>query len=167
MLLRDAQLDDLGRVLEIYAHAVEHGIASFETEVPSSAELERRWRAVVDVGLPWIVAEADGVLLGYAYAVPYRARPAYRYTVEESVYVAPEAQRRGVGRALLVELIERCRASGKRQMLAVVGGGDEHPASVGLHESVGFVRVGTLRRVGFKFERWLDTLILQLDLESR
>lgn len=162
-LLRDAAADDLEAMRAIYAEQVLTGTASFELVPPEAAEFARRWAAVRDAGLPWIVAEQAGEVAGYAYAGPYRPRPAYRFTVEDSVYVAPAAQGRGLGRALLAATIERAEAAGCRQMVAVVGDSGNR-GSVALHEALGFRRVGTFQNVGFKFGRWLDTALLQRPL---
>jgi phosphinothricin acetyltransferase len=166
--VRDAVPGDLAPIRDIYAHHVLHGLASFEETPPDLAELTRRYEAVLARGLPYLAAEVErpggqGVVQGYAYAGPYRPRPAYRYTVENSVYVAPDCQGRGVGRALLAELIRRCTALGYRQMIAVIGDSD-HIASIRFHESFGFLRCGGIRSVGFKFGRWVDSVILQLAL---
>ncbi len=168
--IRDARPDDLPGVQEIYAHHVRHGLASFEETPPDLAEMTRRFEATRARGLPYLAAEATPAqegqapgLLGYAYAGPYRPRPAYRFSVENSVYVAPGLEGRGVGRALLEEVIARCTALGLRQMIAVVGDSGHLP-SIAFHESLGFTRIGTLRAVGFKFGRWVDSVILQRPL---
>jgi L-amino acid N-acyltransferase YncA len=147
----------MAAVAAIYAHAVLQGTASFELEAPDAAEMERRWRALIDA-YPYLVAERDGVIVGYAYAGPYRTRPAYRSTCENSIYVSPAAHRTGVGRALMEALIAECAARGYKQMLAGVTGGE---ASVALHEALGFRVVGRFEAVGFKFERWIDVVWLQ------
>jgi L-amino acid N-acyltransferase YncA len=154
---------DLPGVREIYALEVREGTASFELEPPSLAEMAARFAAIDAAGLPYLVAELDGRIAGYAYASPYRPRPAYRYTVEDSVYVARFAHRQGVGRALLGAVIERATARGMRQMVAIVGD-SAHLASIELHRRAGFRLVGTLENVGWKFGRWLDTVIMQRDL---
>ena len=123
--------------------------------------MTRRWRELLGKGYPHIVAMQDDAVLGYAYAGPYRLRPAYRYSVEDSVYVAPQAQGGGIGRALLAEIIQRAEAGGFRQMIAVIGGGTEHPASVGLHKALGFREIGVIEGSGFKHGRWLDTVLMQ------
>ncbi len=161
--IRDAGPADMAAVQRIYAHHVREGVASFEETPPDVDEIARRHAAVVGLGLPYIVAELDGAVEGFAYAAPYRARPAYRHTVEDSVYVAPAAMRRGVGRALLAELIERCTALGMRQMVAVIGD-TANTASIGLHVSLGFRHAGALSAVGFKFDRWVDTVLMQRPL---
>lgn len=161
--VREAETADLTSVQEIYAHHVQTGLASFELEAPDLAEIERRVQSVRGHGLPFLVADLGGRVAGYAYAAPYRARPAYRYTLENSVYVAPEAARRGLGSALLTELIRRTEALGYRRMIAVIGdGGNE--ASIGFHLRHGFKRAGTLPSVGLKFGRWVDTVLLERPL---
>jgi phosphinothricin acetyltransferase len=161
--LRAALPDDMAAVHAIYAHHVLKGLASFEEEVPSQAELRRRYDEILSRKLPYIVAELDGAVAGYGYCAPYRSRSAYRYALEDSVYVRQEAHGRGLGRALLAELIRCCEALGYRQLVAVIGD-SAHAASIGLHESQGFLRVGTLRSVGFKFGRWVDSVIMQRPL---
>lgn len=162
-LLRDAVAADLEAMCAIYAEQVLTGTASFELVPPQADEFARRWSAVRDAGLPWIVAELAGGVAGYAYAGPYRPRPAYRFTVEDSVYVSPAAQGRGLGRALLAATIARATDAGCRQMVAVVGDSGNR-GSIALHEALGFRRVGTFQNVGFKFGRWLDTVLLQRPL---
>lgn len=159
-LVRPSVAGDPPAITGIYAHHVRHGLASFEETPPDVAEMTRRRTAVLAAGDVYLVAERDGRVAGYAHAGPYRARPAYRHSVETTVYVAPDGMRRGVGRALLAALIKACTAQGYRQMIAVVGdtGND---ASIGLHEALGFERVGQLRAIGYKFGRWVDSVILQ------
>ena len=161
--LRDAAPEDVPAIQSIYAHHVLHGFASFEEEAPDAAEMDRRRRDIQGRGLPYLVAERDGVVHGFAYAGPFRSRPAYRYTVEDSVYVAPAAVGQGFGRSLLGEVVRRCTALGLRQMVAVIGDSG-NSASIRLHESLGFRRAATLRSVGFKFGRWVDSVIMQLGL---
>lgn len=163
VVLRPATVSDVPDITAIYAHHVLTGIATFEEVPPDPAEMARRHAAVTGRGLPYLVAEEEGRVLGYAYAGPYRERSAYRYTVEDSVYLDPAAQRRGIGRALVVRLIEDCTAWGARQMLAVIGDSG-NAGSVGLHTSLGFREVGTQRAVGFKFGRWVDTVTMQRSL---
>jgi L-amino acid N-acyltransferase YncA len=158
--IRPATLADIPAITRIYAHAVVNGTASFELEPPDEAEMAKRMRPLLDGKFPYLAAELDGALAGYAYASLYRARPAYRYTIEDSVYVAPEMQRRGVGRLLLEKLIEACTAQGYRQMIAVIGDSGQ-AASIGLHKACGFVDAGNLRNIGWKFGRWLDTPLMQ------
>lgn len=163
LVIRDATDADMPAIQAIYAHHVETGGGSFEYDPPDVAEMTRRRDAVQDGGYPYIVAEDAGEILGYAYAGAYRPRRAYRYTVENSVYVAAHAHRRGVGRALLAELIRRCTEAGFRQMIAIIGDSDNH-GSIGLHCKMGFREVGTVENVGFKFGRWLDSVTMQLPL---
>ncbi|NRF68794.1 N-acetyltransferase family protein [Aquincola sp. S2] len=158
--VRDAADHDMAAVQAIYAHHVLHGRASFEEQPPSVDELRVRRAAVLAAGLPYLVAELDGRIAGYCYATLYRPRPAYRHTIEDSVYVAHELGGRGIGRALLQSLIERCERGPWRQMLATVGHSG-NAGSLGLHRSVGFETVGTLRAVGFKLGEWTDTVLMQ------
>jgi phosphinothricin acetyltransferase len=160
MLLRPATPSDIAAITRIYAHAVRHGTASFEIESPDEAEMARRQDALLVGGFPYLVAEAGGLVVGYAYAGPYRARPAYRFTVEDSIYLAPDAQRRGIGRALLHRLIDESEACGYRQMIAVIGDSAQ-TASIALHQAAGFRLVGRFESVGFKFDRWLDSVLMQ------
>jgi phosphinothricin acetyltransferase len=163
MLIRNATPADIPAITRIYAHAVKAGTATFELEPPDEAEMTRRMQALRDGKFPYVVAEIDGAIAGYAYASLYRPRPAYRFTVEDSVYVAPDIHRRGIGRALLMKLIEACTDLGFRQMIAVIGDSDQ-AASIGVHKACGFVDAGNLRNVGWKFGRWLDTPQMQLAL---
>ena len=163
--MRAATPDDIGEIHSIYAHHVLKGLASFEEEPPSPAELRRRYDEVTGRGLPYLVAEFGGMVAGYAYCTLYRARSAYRYSLEDSVYVRPDAQGRGIGIMLLDQLIGRCEALGYRQMIAVIGD-SANAASIGLHARAGFLRVGTLRSVGFKFGRWVDSVVMQRPLGS-
>jgi len=162
-LIRDATLDDIPTITTIYGDAVRHGTASFEIDVPDEAEMARRFTALVDNGFPYIVAEVDGALAGYAYAGPYRTRYAYRFTVEDSIYVAPQMHRRGVGRALLSVLVKESTRRGYKQMLAVIGD-SSNSGSIQLHRAAGFHMIGTFEHVGFKFDRWLDTVLMQREL---
>ncbi len=155
--VRDA---DIPAIAAIYAHAVLHGMASFEVEPPDQTEMTRRMRTITDGGYPYLVAEKDGQVLGYAYAGAYRARPAYRNSVENSVYVSPDAHRLGVGRALLKELIDTATHRGFRQMIAVIGD-SANAGSIGLHRALGFTFCGTIHSVGYKHGRWLDSVIMQ------
>jgi len=163
LLIRPAAAADIAAIAGIYAHAVRCGTASFELEPPDEAEMARRWRAIVEAGYPYLVAQADGAVLGYAYAGPYRARPAYRWSVENSVYVAAAALRRGIGRALLDAIIAETERRGFRQMIAVIGDSAQTP-SIALHRAAGFRLIGTLEAVGFKHGRWLDTVLMQRPL---
>jgi phosphinothricin acetyltransferase len=161
--VRPAVPDDIPAIHAIYAHHVLKGLGSFEEEPPPPEELRRRYEDVARRRLPYLVAEFGGVVAGYGYCALYRARSAYRHTLEDSVYVRPDVQGRGVGTALLSELIRRCEALGYRQLVAVIGD-SAHTASIGLHAAHGFVRVGTLRSVGFKFGRWVDSVVMQRPL---
>ena len=163
LLIRDSTDADVAAIQAIYAHAVLHGLASFEVEAPDVAEIARRRRAILDGGYPHIVAERDGLVVGYAYASAYRPRISYRYTVENSIYIRADQHRRGVGRALLAALIARCEAGPWRQMIAVIGDSANH-ASIRLHEAAGFTLIGILPAVGWKFGRWVDSVLLQRPL---
>ena len=157
--LRDSTAHDMAEIADIYAHHVRTTRASFELEPPDVAEMGRRREDVLRRGLPWLVAELDGRIAGFAYASSYRPRPAYRYTVEDSVYVAPWALRRGCGSALLAELIVRCQALGYRAMVAVIGGSD-NVGSIALHAASGFRHAGMLPAVGWKLGQWADSVIM-------
>jgi L-amino acid N-acyltransferase YncA len=159
--IRPAGPADIPAITQIYAHAVEYGTASFELGPPDEAEMARRMSDLSSNGFPYIAAELDGMLAGYAYAGPFRARLAFRPTIENSVYVATSMHRRGVGRALLAALIEAAAALGFRQMIAVIGDTAKQAASIGLHEAVGFRHVGVLENIGFKHGRWLDSVLMQ------
>ena len=165
LIVRASTEADIARCAEIYAHHVLHGTASFEVDPPDFAEMKKRRAAVLDLGLPHIVAERDGRVLGYAYAGSWRPRPAYKFSVEDSIYIDQDAVGQGVGRALLPVLIEQCTALGKRQMVAVIGDSAQ-TASIRLHASCGFETVGTLKNIGFKFGRWLDSVLMQRALGS-
>jgi phosphinothricin acetyltransferase len=156
-------MTDIVAVERIYAEHVLTGLASFEIEPPSVDELLLRRATILGHGLPHLVAELDGRIVGYSYAAPYRSRPAYRFTVEDSVYVAAGFGGRGIGRALLAALIDRCETGPWRQMIAVIGDSG-NAASIGLHGSLGFRHVGTLRAADFKFGRWVDSVLMQRPL---
>jgi phosphinothricin acetyltransferase len=158
--IRPATTADIPAITRIYDHAVRHGTASFELEPPDEAEMAQRMRALLNSGFPYLTAESGGDLLGYAYAGHYRTRPAYRFSVEDSIYVDPKAQRRGVGRLLLAHLIEECERLGFRQIVAVIGDSAQTP-SIELHRALGFRMVGTVENVGYKFGRWLDSVNMQ------
>ncbi|SRR5579871_1394322 len=158
--VRDCDESDMAGVQRIYAFHVLHGLASFEEQPPSIDELNRRRAEVLGRGLPYIVAEVNGAVVGYSYAAPYRSRPAYRFTVENSVYVDHRVTGRGIGGLLLSALIERCMQAGCHQMVAVIGD-SSNAASIALHRRHGFRRVGTLHAVGFKFGRWVDSVLMQ------
>ena len=159
-LIRRCAAADIPAIHAIYADAVTHGTASFELTPPTPDEMSARWRALANGGHPWIVAEQDGQVAGYAYAGPYRPRPAYRFSVENSVYILPAAQGRGLGRALMDRLIADCTAAGYRQMIAIIGD-SANAASVGLHRALGFADVGTFRSVGWRHGAWRDTVLMQ------
>jgi len=163
--IRPAVAADIPAITTIYAHAVLHGTASWELDPPDEAEMLRRFKAIAAGGYPYLIAEEAGRLLGYAYAGAYRPRPAYRSTVENSIYIAPDSQGRGVGGALLDALMQECTRRGFRQMIAVIGDGTG--ASLGsrrLHERAGFRLIGVAEKVGFKHGRWLDQMLMQKDL---
>ena len=166
MLIRPVKSTDNPAITRIYADAVTHGTASFELEAPDDAEMARRMSELVAKGFPYLIAEMDGALAGYAYAGPFRTRPAYRLTVENSVYVAPQAHRRGVGRALLAALIDASEKAGHRQMIAVIGDSTRQQASIALHADAGFKHIGILPDTGFKHGRWLDTVLMQRTIGS-
>jgi phosphinothricin acetyltransferase len=163
ILIRDCIEADIPAIVDIYAPAVLHGTASFEIEPPDGAEMMRRRRVILDGGHPYLVAEIDGRVAGYAYAGAYRPRPAYRFTVEDSIYIAPDAHRRGLGRGLLGALIVACTARGFREMIAVIGDSAQTP-SIALHERFGFRLIGIARNVGFKHGRFLDQVLMQRSL---
>ena len=161
--IRAATAADLPFITKIYEHAVCHGTATFELIPPDLAEMTRRFRALMDGGFPYFAAALDGRVVGYAYAGAYRPRPAYRFTVENSVYLEPAIHRRGIGLQLMQHLIEACEARGYRQMIAVIGD-SANTGSVGLHTRCGFQMIGTHPNVGLKFGRWLDTVMMQRSL---
>jgi L-amino acid N-acyltransferase YncA len=163
MLIRPAAPQDLPAIQSIYAHHVLHGLASFEEEAPAVEEMQRRYEDVTRQGLPYLVAEENGEVLGYGYCTLYRTRSAYRYTLEDSIYVKQGKQGKGVGKAVLTELIARCTALNYRQIIAVIGD-SANAASIAVHASLGFVRSGSLRSSGYKFGRWVDTVFMQLPL---
>jgi phosphinothricin acetyltransferase len=160
MQLRAATTDDVAAMQAIYAHHVRNGLGTFETEPPHYNEMRQRFASVVDAGFPYLVAVDGGEVLGYAYANYFRTRPAYRHTVEDSIYVRADFAGRGVGTALLKSLIERCTALGWRQMLAVIGDSG-NAASIGVHRRCGFALVGTMLSIGRKFDRWVDVVVMQ------
>lgn len=162
--LRDTTSADLPAVAALYAEEVLHGTATFELEPPDAAEMGRRLAGVQALDLPWLTAELDGRFAGYAYLSPFRMRPAYRYCVELSVYVTPEARGRGVGRALMQALIERARAMGLRHLIGAIGD-SANAGSIALHRASGFREAGVWRETGWKFGRWIDVVLMQLDLD--
>lgn len=161
--IRSVQANDLASILAIYSHEVLHGTASWEYEPPSQEEMLSRISKVVQDGYPYIVAELEGAVAGYAHGSAYRSRPGYRFLVENSIYVAQEFQRRGIARSLMRELIQQCTTCGFRQMIAVIGD-SANVASIALHEDLGFEHVALLPSVGFKFGRWLDSVQMQRSL---
>lgn len=163
VVVREAVAADLPAIQVLYAHHVRHGLASFENDPPDLAEITARWHNVVAKGLPYRVLEAEGKIAGFAYAAPYRARVAYRYTVEDSVYVAPEAMGHGYGQLLLAEIIAASAKAGMRQMVAVIGD-SANVASIALHRRLGFRPVGTLIAAGYKIGRWVDSVLMQRPL---
>jgi L-amino acid N-acyltransferase YncA len=158
--IRPATAADLPFVTGIYEHAVLYGTATFELIAPDIAEMTRRFGVLMDGGFPYFVAALEGRVVGYAYAGAYRPRPAYRFTVENSVYLQPDIHRRGIGLQLLQRLIAECEARGYRQMIAVIGD-SANASSIGVHTKCGFQMIGTHPNVGFKFGRWLDTVMMQ------
>jgi phosphinothricin acetyltransferase len=164
--LRDCRDADIAPISAIYGHYVDTSLATFEEVAPSLEEMAQRYTSVCAAGLPFIVAtDQRGTVLGFAYAAPYRARSAYRFTVEDSIYVSPDATRRGIGRSLLAALIERCAAAGSRQMVAVIGD-SANAASIALHAKMGFAHIGLMPAVGFKNGRWIDCIMMQRALGS-
>jgi L-amino acid N-acyltransferase YncA len=163
MLVRPAAPQDLPAIQFIYAHHVLNGLASFEEEAPPLEEMRRRFEEITSRGLPYLVAEEGGEILGYGYCSLYRTRSAYRYTLEDSIYVKHGKQGKGIGKAVLAELIARCTALGYRQIIAVIGD-SANAGSIAVHASLGFVRAGNLRSTGYKFGRWVDSVLMQLPL---
>ena len=161
-LIRDAQESDAEAIAGIYAHHVLHGTASFDLDPPPPEAMQRKLRAVLESQWPFLVADIDGAVVGYAYATQFRDRAAYRFTCENSIYVHPDWTGQSIGRALLEALVARSAQCGFGTMVAVIGGGE--PASIALHANCGFAEVGRLRAVGWKKERWLDSVYMQRDL---
>ncbi|MDR0578884.1 MAG: GNAT family N-acetyltransferase [Candidatus Accumulibacter sp.] len=159
--IRPAHSGDIAAIARIYGHAVQYGTASFELDPPDEAEMARRMAALHDSGFPYLAAEVDGRVAGYAYAGLFRTRPAYRFTIEDSIYIAPDMQGRGIGRALLGRLLAESAARGFRQMIAVIADPPRQQASIRLHTAAGFARIGTLSNVGYKFGAWLDNIYMQ------
>ena len=160
ILIRPSAESDLPAITQIYRHHVLHGTATFETDPPSEADMASRRADVLNKQLPWLVAEVDGQVQGYAYANWFRPRAAFRYCVEDSIYLAPEAGGQGLGRALLAELMVRCEQAGMRKMVAVIGDSN-NAASIGLHRALGFQHLGTMEACGWKLERWLDIVLME------
>jgi L-amino acid N-acyltransferase YncA len=163
LTLRPSTPDDVPAITAIYAQGVLQGTGTFELTPPTEQEMAERRREVLAKGWPWLVAERGGAVLGYAYASPFRPRLAFRYCLEDSIYLAPDAQGQGVGTLLLAELLARCEAAGARQMLAVIGD-SQNLGSIGLHRRLGFEPAGLLRSAGWKFDRWLDVVLMQKGL---
>jgi phosphinothricin acetyltransferase len=163
MIVRTAAPQDLPEIQSIYAYHVLHGLASFEEEAPSLEEMRRRFEDVAGHGLPYLAAEEHGEILGYGYCTVYRTRSAYRFALEDSIYVKHGKQGKGIGKAVLGELIARCETLNYRQMIAVIGD-SANAASIAVHASLGFVRAGNLRSTGYKFGRWVDSVLMQLPL---
>jgi phosphinothricin acetyltransferase len=161
--IRDATDADFGAITAIYAHHVRHGTGTFALEPPAEAEMCERFHEIRAMRLPYLVSLADGQVAGYAYAAPFRTRPAYRYGVEDSIYIAPETMGKGHGRALLEKLMERCAQRGIYNMVAVIGDAD-NAGSIGVHRACGFEPTGHIPRAGFKFGRWLDVVFMSRDL---
>jgi L-amino acid N-acyltransferase YncA len=163
LMIRPAAPADLPAITAVYGWNVLNGTGTFELEAPDQAEMTRRIADVTSKGLPWLVAEHAGAVLGYAYANHFRPRRAYRFCLEDSIYLAPEAMGQGVGRFLLAELMARCEAAGTRQMLAVIGD-SANAGSIGVHRALGFEQVGLMKSAGWKFDRWLDVVVMQKSL---
>ncbi len=163
LIIRPSTAADLAAVTRIYGHAVAHGTATFELDTPDEAEMARRRDDVLAKGLPWLVAERDGQVLGYAYANHFRPRRAYRFCLEDSIYLDPAARGQGIGRLLLAELMAQCEARGARQVLAVIGD-SANASSIGVHRACGFEPAGLFRAAGWKFDRWLDVVLMQRSL---
>jgi phosphinothricin acetyltransferase len=164
-LIRPSTESDLSAITRIYSHYVLHGSATFEIDPPTEDEMAKRRSAILALALPYLIVEQDEAVVGYAYASPYRPRPAYRFTVEDSIYVDPAHAGRGCGRMLLASLIEHCEHGPWHQMIAVIGD-SANEASIRLHQHFGFRSVGTLFEVGFKFDRWIDTVLMQKELRA-
>ncbi|MGH6861900.1 MAG: GNAT family N-acetyltransferase [Phyllobacterium sp.] len=164
--IRPARPADLATITEIYRDAVLHGPATYEIDPPDLQEMTKRFEAITSDGFPYIAAEQEGSVVGYAYASYFRARPAYWWSVEDSIYVAPAAKGQGLGKMLIERLIAECAALGFRQFIAVIGDGHEASASVRLHRKAGFTHSGTIKGSGFKHGRWLDTVLMQLDMNG-
>jgi L-amino acid N-acyltransferase YncA len=159
-IIRPSRDEDIAAISAIYAHYVLHGTGTFELAPPSPADMQARRAEVLARGLPWLVAEDQGQVLGYAYCNWFRPRPAYRYAVEDSIYLTPQACGLGLGRSLLAELLSQAERAGMRKMIAVIGDSG-NAASIGLHRSCGFTPAGVLTSSGWKFGRWLDTVLME------
>ena len=163
LLIRDSQDTDLPHIARIYGHHVQHGTGTFETEPPSVQDMSTRRADVLGKGLPWLALEHEGTVQGFAYANWFRPRAAFRYAVEDSIYLAPEAAGKGWGRALLTELLARCERAGMRKAIAVIGD-SANAGSIGLHKALGFEHTGTVTACGWKFGRWLDIVLMEKTL---
>jgi L-amino acid N-acyltransferase YncA len=163
--VRDVADGDMQSIQEIYADQVLHGVSSWEEQPPTLNEMIERRDAIVAAGNPYYVALLDGVVVGYTYASPYRTRVGYRYTIENAIYVAKNTRGHGIGRCLIEALAERCEALGYRQMIAVIGD-SENQLSIGFHRQMGFIQVGHIKSIGFKFDRWMDSIVMQRPLGS-
>ncbi|TSE34627.1 GNAT family N-acetyltransferase [Tepidimonas charontis] len=163
LLIRPSRDEDLPAITALYGHHVQHGTGTFETEPPSETEMAARRADVLRKGLPWLVAERAGRVLGFAYGNWFKPRPAYRYSVEDSIYIAPDALGQGMGRALLAELLVQLEQRGIRKVMAVIGD-SANAGSIGLHTALGFEHVGTVRSCGWKFGRWLDIVLMEKTL---
>jgi L-amino acid N-acyltransferase YncA len=162
-LIRPSRDEDLEAITRIYGHHVLHGTGTFETTPPTQAEMTARRADVLGKGLPWLVAEEGGQVLGYAYGNWFKPRPAYRFSVEDSIYMDPSAHRRGLGRALLAELLAALERAGTRKVMAVIGD-SANTGSIGVHKALGFEPVGVVQSCGWKFDRWLDIVLMQKTL---
>lgn len=163
--VRDATAGNVAAALAIYTHHVRHGFGTFDEAPPSLAEYEAKWRGIVDSGLPFLVAEADGAIAGFAYGSAFRPRSGYRYTVEDSVYIRNDMRGQGVGTLLLTSLIARLERTGARQVVAVIGD-SQNTGSIALHRKAGFVHAGTLASIGYKLGRWVDVVFMQRALNG-
>jgi L-amino acid N-acyltransferase YncA len=166
IFIRQAVRGDIDRITDIYAHAVRHGTATYELDPPSRVDMAVRYAALNEGGYPYIVAEEGGTITGFAYAGPFRPRPAYRFIVEDSIYLSPDFQGKGIGKALLKRLMDESEVLGFRQIIAVIGDGTPESASVKLHKALGFRLTGTMEGSGFKHGRWLDTVLMQFSMNG-
>ena len=164
-IVRDAVAADMAALQAIYAHHVLNGFGTFDEIAPSVDEMKEKWRGIVGAGLPWLAAERDGAVVGYAYASIFRPRTGYRYTIEDSVYIREDQRGRGVGTALLLPLVQRCEATGARQLVAVIGD-SKNAGSIALHRKAGFREAGTLQSAGYKHGRWVDIVFMQRALNG-
>ena len=162
-LIRPSRDEDLAAITRIYAHHVLHGTGTFETTPPTEGEMAGRRADVLGKGLPWLVIEVDGQVMGYAYGNWFKPRPAYRYSVEDSIYMAPESAGKGLGKLLLTELLAQCERAGVRKVMAVIGD-SANAGSIGVHKALGFEQVGVVQSCGWKFDRWLDIVLMEKPL---